>query len=350
MNYQHLITFTKAREKSDFWENGEHSKRRRPQICRVNTTGEEARRFYESLVNEREQSAARPHSRKRKVARRLPPEEPREGGSYRRPTTPAEEAKDERMGHQLLKCSQHGDLKGLKKLLEKEHCDINFRDSYFWTAMMCSAYAGKEDVVTYLIARGAAWVGVCNTQGKDALMLAEEAGHQDIVKLLQDSLTGQPEESTPRTQPLDRKYCEVCKAHYQEDSVETHERSTVHLFNKKKTFPSTYYVIPEHNIGFKMMLKEGWNRESGLGPDGTGRKFPVQTVLKRDQKGLGFKSDQKPKVTHFAANDTLAVARQVTKNPRTERVATISKKEERRKEVKSKAWERDLRTYMNIDL
>ncbi|XP_075042685.1 G patch domain and ankyrin repeat-containing protein 1 [Mixophyes fleayi] len=350
MNYPRLISFTKAREKSDFWENGEHSKKRKSQICEVKISGEEARSFYESLlVNERKQSTSRQLSRKRKVARSLPREEPQEG-SQRRPSTPAQEDNDVRMGHQLLKCSQHGDIKGLKKLLEKEHCDINFRDIYFWTALMSSAYAGKKDIVSYLIKRGAAWVGVCDTQGKDALILAEEAGHQDIVKLLQDSLRDQPQESAPRTQPLDRKHCEICKTHYQEDSVEIHERSTVHLFNKKKTLPSTYYVIPEHNIGFKMMLKEGWNRESGLGPDGTGRKFPVQTVLKRDQKGLGFQSDQKPKVTHFAANDTLAVVRPVIKQTRSERVATISKKEERRKEAKAKAWERDLRTYMNIDL
>lgn len=99
-----------------------------------------------------------------------------------------------------------------------------------------------------------------------------------------------------------------------------------------------------------MMLKEGWDSEAGLGPNGTGRKFPVQTVLKRDQKGLGFQNNEKPKVTHFAANDSLAVARPAITYKRTERVATVSKKEERRKEEKSKAWERDLRTYMNIDL
>ncbi|PIO32511.1 hypothetical protein AB205_0130660 [Aquarana catesbeiana] len=350
MNFPRLISFTKACEKSDWWENGEHTTKKIFKSYEVATTGEEARSFYESLIGtDRESSASRKPSRKRRVHRSPSHEEPRVWSSESGPNTLVRETTNQRVGHQLLRCSQNGDMKGLRQLVEKEHCDINFRDIYYWTPVMCAAFAGKKDAVSYLLKRGAAWVGVCETQGKDALTLAEEGGHQEVVKLLQDSLKGQPEESQPRTQPLERKYCDVCKTYYQEDSIDTHERSTIHLFNKKKKIPSTYYAIPEHNVGFKMMLKEGWDRESGLGPEGSGRKFPVQTVLKRDQKGLGFHSDQKPKVTHFAANDMLAVARSQTKHVRTERVATVSKNEERRKEAKSKAWERNLRTYMNID-
>ncbi|KAM5146363.1 G patch domain and ankyrin repeat-containing protein 1 isoform 1-T2 [Mantella aurantiaca] len=350
MNFPRLITFTKARDKSDLWENGERTGKKSSKSSEVGPTGEEARRFYESLLaNDGEPPASRKPSRKRRAHRSPSHEEPHVGSSHG-PNTSVQEPTSHRVGHQLLRASENGDMKGLRQLVEKEHCDINFRDRYYWTPLMCAAFAGKKDAVSYLLKRGAAWVGVCETRGKDALTLAEEGGHRDIVKLLQDSLKGQPQESQPRTQPLERKYCELCKTHYQEDSVDTHERSTVHLFNKKKKMPPTYYAIPEHNVGFKMMVKEGWDRESGLGPEGTGRKFPVQTVLKRDQKGLGFHCDQKPKVTHFAAKDTLAVARPKTKHLRTERVATVSRKEERRKEATAKAWERDLRTYMNIDL
>lgn len=348
MNFPQLITFTKAREKSDLWENGEQRNKNSSRNRKVNISGEEAKTFYESLLSSEGEQSKRP-SRKRK---RVTPSshEGTEGQSQLRPAMTAPGATDQSNGHQLLRCSQHGDLKGVKRLLEKENCDVNFRDGYYWTALMCAAYAGKKDVVSYLLKRGAAWVGVCETKGKDALILAEEAGHQDIVQLLQDSLRDHPQDLTPRAHPPERKYCDVCKTHYQEDTIETHERSTVHLFNKKKKLPPTYYVIPEHNIGYKMMLKEGWDSEAGLGPNGTGRKFPVQTVLKRDQKGLGFQNNEKPKVTHFAANDSLAVARPAITYKRTERVATVGKKEERRKEEKTKAWERDLRTYMNIDL
>lgn len=348
MNFPRLITFTKAREKSDFWENGEQRNKNSSRNRKVNISGEEAKTFYESLLSNEGEQSKRPSRKRKKVAPSS--HEGTERQSQLRPAMTAPGATDQSHGHQLLKCSQHGDLKGVKRLLEKGNCDVNFRDGYYWTALMCAAFAGKKDVVSYLLKRGAAWVGVCETKGKDALILAQEAGHQDIVQLLQDSLRDHPEDFTPRVHPPERKYCDVCKTHYQEDSIETHERSTVHLFNKKKKLPPTYYVIPEHNIGYKMMLKEGWDSEAGLGPYGAGRKFPVQTVLKRDQKGLGFQSNEKPKVTHFAANDTLAVARPAITYKRTERVATVSKKEERRKEAKAKAWERDLRTYMNIDL
>ncbi|XP_072286540.1 G patch domain and ankyrin repeat-containing protein 1 isoform X2 [Pyxicephalus adspersus] len=351
MNFARLITFTKAREKSDLWENGERTNKKSSTRSQVVTTGEEARSFYESLLaNDEKPPPPRKPSRKRRAPRSPMHEESREGSSQHGPNTSVHGPTNQRIGHQLLRYSQEGNVKGLRQLVEKEPCDINFHDCYYWTPLMCAAFAGKKDVVSYLLKNGAAWVGVCETRGKDALSLAEEGGHQEVVELLRDSLKGQQPETRPRTQPLERKYCEICKTQYQEDSVDTHERSTLHLFNKKKKLPPTYYAIPEHNVGFKMMLKEGWNRESGLGPEGTGRKFPVQTVLKRDQKGLGFDSNEKPKVTHFAANDALAVARPQVKHMRTERVATISRKEEKRKEAKAKAWERDLRTYMNIDL
>ncbi|MEE6517623.1 hypothetical protein FKM82_027957 [Ascaphus truei] len=352
MNHPRLITFTRAREKSDCWENGEHCKTRRTAwVPERSMKGEEARSFYENLLatGGEQPTSSRP-SRKRKIPRPAVNAEPQEAGAPRGASATQTEASDQRRGHQLLRCSQDGDLKGVSRLVEKEGCDINFRDGYFWTAMMCAAYAGKREVVGYLLKRGASWVGVCETQGRDALDLAQEAGHGDAVRLLQGSLSNSPVERAPKRKPSEKKHCEVCRTHYKEDSVETHERSTIHLFNKRKKLPPTYYTIPEHNVGFRMMLKEGWDRETGLGPDGAGRKFPVQTVLKRDQKGFGFQKDQKPKVTHFAANDAEAVARPETRPKRTERVATVSRKEERRKEVRERTWERNLRTYMTYSL
>lgn len=353
MSYPQLITFTKAKAKSDLWENGQQSRKRTSRELACSTTGEEARSFYESLLTSvgKSSTSKRP-ARKRKVVVSSSSGVSRPAGSQPAPSGPTRSTlteKDLRLGHQLLKCSQEGDLKGLQRLVEKEQCDINFHDHFFWTALMCAAYGGQKEVAHYLLKRGAAWVGVCETQGRDALTLAEESGHRDIVRLLQDSLRGPLQERTPRRRPVEQKYCASCKADYTEDSVETHERSTVHLFNKRKKLPPTYYAIPENNVGFKMMLKEGWDKESGLGPSGEGRKFPVQTVLKRDQKGFGFQTDLKAKVTHFIANDTRAVARPETKPRRVERVATISKKEERRKDARERTWEKNLRTYMNFD-
>ncbi|MGH0145028.1 UNVERIFIED_CONTAM: hypothetical protein FKN15_033063 [Acipenser sinensis] len=233
---------------------------------------------------------------------------------------------------------------------KRRGCDVNFRDSYYWTALMCAAYAGHCQVVQYLLQQGAAWVGVVETQGRDAMDLAEEAGHTEVVRALQDFRAISEEQTANRRRSATvKRWCAVCQTEYSEDSVEQHERSTVHLFSQDSTPAPTYYCLPENNVGFRLMVREGWDPESGLGPAGKGRKFPVKTVLKRDQKGLGFQTDLKAKVTHFGARDTQAVERAPGgKAGRTERVATVSKKEERRREEREKDWERDLRTYMNL--
>lgn len=94
-----------------------------------------------------------------------------------------------------------------------------------------------------------------------------------------------------------------------------------------------------------MLLREGWEPGMGLGPRGEGRTNPIPTVLKRDQEGLGYRSVPQPRVTHFLARDTRAVAGR----ERAPRVITLSRREERRQEEKDRAWERDLRTYMNLE-
>lgn len=342
-----LITFTRAQEESDLWKDGcvkEKDCSGSPFAGQEegSTDGKAARTFYESLLvlNNSERSL----KRKRKVP------------CVRRPTqevrhTPSHQGKtDTHKGNQLLKAAQDGNLKSLQILVEKEGCDVNYRDDFYWTAIMCAAYAGQVETVRYLLSCGAAWVGVCETQGRDAMDLAEEAGHQEVVALLRESERPHIKEESSSSQVLtERKYCSVCQTHYSEDSVALHERSTAHLFNRRDPLPPTRYHIPENNVGFQLMVKGGWNQEAGLGLEGTGRKFPVQTVLKRDQKGLGFSSNLKPKVTHFDANDCSAVEQPRHQRPRTERAATVGKREARRREAKAKAWERNLRTYMNID-
>ncbi|XP_030051228.1 G patch domain and ankyrin repeat-containing protein 1 [Microcaecilia unicolor] len=338
MNQHPLISFTPAQEESDLWKDGERQEDRGPR-CRVEEStgsGEEARCFYENLLA----SVSEGSPGGRKACRKRP----------RREEQVVRPGPTERGGHRLLKCAQDGNLKALREVLEKGASDVNFRDGYYWTALMCAAYAGHVNVVKYLLDSGAAWVGVCEAQGRDALDLAEEAGHDDVIRLLQERGMALQEETAPRRGTLVLKYCAVCKVQYQEDSIAQHERSTVHLFSQRRAPVPTHYHIPEHNVGYRLLLKDGWDPEAGLGPLGVGRKFPVRTILKRDQAGLGFEPGQKPKVTHFGANDEKAVAQQPKMWPaRMERVATVSRREEKRREEKARAWERDIRTYMNAD-
>ena len=88
---------------------------------------------------------------------------------------------------------------------------------------------------------------------------------------------------------------------------------------------------------------------TGLGPEGEGRKFPIKTVLKRDRYGLGNEMSSKARVTHFAPNDQDAVKikKERNKDGRKETKRTLSKKQKRLKESKEKAWERNMRIYMN---
>lgn len=69
----------------------------------------------------------------------------------------------ERDGHRLLRCAQEGDTQALKELLRRG-CDVNFRDDFFWTAVMCASKAGQTEAVRLLLRHGAAWVGVVDRQ------------------------------------------------------------------------------------------------------------------------------------------------------------------------------------------
>jgi hypothetical protein len=59
------------------------------------------------------------------------------------------------------------------------------------------------------------------------------------------------------------------------------------------------YGIPASNRGYQILVKGGWDREKGLGADGSGHKFPLKTVMKRDRAGLGGSTKEKARVTHF---------------------------------------------------
>lgn len=139
-------------------------------------------------------------------------------------------------------------------------------------------------------------------------------------------------------------YCETCDAHFQDTN---HRTSTAHLLSLSRGFQPHNLPLgmPTSSPGFKLLLRGGWEPGKGLGPRGNGRANPIPTVLKRDQEGLGYRSTLQARVTHFPAWDTRAVAGR----ERAPRVATLSRREERRKEEKDRAWERNLRTYMNLE-
>ncbi|XP_036410747.1 G patch domain and ankyrin repeat-containing protein 1 [Megalops cyprinoides] len=331
-----LIKFTPAQEEEGRWlgvSGGTNQQERQSAL-----SGKEAKEFYQSLIQEggaAGESRREPRRTNNTVRERRRQREP-----------PRTTVASERDGHKLLRCAQEGDLPGLKELLEKKGCDINFKDDYFWTAIMCASYAGQRGTVRFLLQKGAAWVGVVDTQGRDARDLADQAGHTDVVTEL-DGYGLQPEtpsatDSGASSQP---QWCSVCGTHYSE-SEDQHQSSTLHQFSLRRPPPTPHYCLPPSSASFRMMVREGWDPGAGLGPKGEGRKQPVRTVLKRDQGGLGYGPAPRARVTHFKAKDTQAVKQ--APRGRVERGVTLGRRAERRKEVKDRNWERDFRTSFNL--
>lgn len=140
---------------------------------------------------------------------------------------------------------------------------------------------------------------------------------------------------------LQRQWCDVCRSEHS-SSLPSHLSSTLHQFNLRRPPPTPYYCLPPSSNSFKMMVRCGWKPGTGLGPQGEGPKQPVPTVLKRDQKGLGYGQMKRAKVTHFQARDCEAV-----KPPSKDKVGIgmkgQRKEESRKKEQKDRNWERDFR-------
>ncbi|XP_022218429.2 G patch domain and ankyrin repeat-containing protein 1 homolog [Drosophila obscura] len=188
--------------------------------------------------------------------------------------------------------------------------ELNACDGYGWTALMMAACEGAKDAVAWLLYNGAQ-ADVRDKSGNTALALAKLKGHTEVVQILETSSGAKEadiqEEMEDLTTPF---HCRVCKRNFQETPWNIHQTSTVHQFNMKAFPPHKLakFNISAKNRGLQLMVKQGWDREHGLGPTQSGRLYPVKTVLRKQRTGLGI--EQPPaKVTHFKAFDTKATMR-----------------------------------------
>ncbi|KAM9818609.1 G patch domain and ankyrin repeat-containing protein 1 [Syngnathus typhle] len=346
------LGFTRARKQDIFSiEAFEPS----PSQTSSTSSGQEAREFYENLLIDDQVTFMRPSgqhptktnrgSSKRRTETQAVGRERRttggaEGNRTREPTSGHvnSEMSTELQGLRLLRFAQDGDLAGLKDLLSKG-VDINFQDSFFWTGVMCASWAGQRAAVRLLLEEGAAWVGVVDTQGRDAKDLALEAGHSGVLEELENYGMSPPQQT--HTSSARPRWCEACGVDYT-SGLSSHLSSTLHQFNMKRPPPAPYYCLPPSANSYKMMLSCGWRPGWGLGPDGRGPKRPVATVLKRDQKGLGYGAITRARVTHFKAGDREAVKPQRPEEEGRGRKGK-TKKQIWREEQQEKAWERDFR-------
>ncbi|GAA6228064.1 G patch domain and ankyrin repeat-containing protein 1 [Lates japonicus] len=367
--------FTPANEQDIF---STETTRQSSSITNSRLSGEEARQFYENLMkadDERQERSRGAFSKKyyggdhqnkqrgresnRRVRRRVRAAEVQQdqtrsavergtGGErediQRREMTARETSNSERsmelQGLRFLRCAHEGDISGLKDLLSKG-VDINFQDTFFWTAVMCASWSGQRAAVRLLLQHGAAWVGVVDTQGRDAKDLALEAGHNEVLEELESYGRSAQRDAQSHSSVSQPQWCDVCCSEYS-SSLSSHLSSTLHQFSLRHPPPTPYYCLPPSSNSYKMMVRSGWKPGTGLGPEGQGPQQPVPTVLKRDQKGLGYGQMKRAKVTHFQARDLDAV--KPPSKDKEERGGKGKRKEEnKKKEQKDKNWERDFR-------
>ena len=225
----------------------------------------------------------------------------------------------------FLRCAQEGDNDGILCYSELGmHVDVC--DQYGWTALMCAAQAGRCRTVCVLLEKGADHTRH-NNQGQSARDIAKKARHYAVIAEIDAVVEGAVNDSDDditlaHSAPF---YCDICKSKFHESTEDNHKTSTLHLFNCGLAPKPTNYFLAENNRGFQMMLRSGWNQETGLGPEGQGQKFPVKTVLKRDRHGLGCEVKSSPRVTHFSALDSEAVKQDP--ETRVMRGSTINKKQ-----------------------
>ncbi|XP_061587048.1 G patch domain and ankyrin repeat-containing protein 1 [Cololabis saira] len=328
-------------------------------------SGEEARRFYEGLVKDTEGQNVSRHEitqrqggirqkrgesgRRMRRSRPVGVQQQLESAVQREVSSGSEgdqrgepsslERGQELQGLRLLRCAHEGDVSALKDLLSKG-VDINFQDTYFWTAVMCASWSGQRSAVRLLLRHGAAWVGVVDTRGRDAQDLALEAGHTEVLEELLNYGRRPQREMQRDDSVVQTQWCDVCSSKYR-CSPSSHLSSTLHQFSVRHPPPTPYYCLPPSSNSYKMMVRCGWKPGSGLGPEGEGPQQPVPTVLKRDQEGLGYGQTKRAKITHFQAGDHDAV--KLAREKREMGKKGQRKEETKRREQKDKTWERDFR-------
>jgi len=99
----------------------------------------------------------------------------------------------------LYRAALTGDLAGLQLLLDRS-ADVNNRNAdNAWTALMVAAAAGRDEIVSTLLAQPAIEPDARGDRDQTALHLAAEAGHERVVALLAEHADVNAQESMGRT-------------------------------------------------------------------------------------------------------------------------------------------------------
>eukprot|EP00833_Pecoramyces_ruminatium_P009312 jgi/Orpsp1_1/1183344/evm.model.c7180000084790.1 len=86
-------------------------------------------------------------------------------------------------------------------------------------------------------------------------------------------------------------YCEICKMTVNVPKI-NHIHGIPHILSNKKMENNNNqaeFHLKGDNVGYQLLVKQGWDEQSGLGSKEDGRLYPVRVNYKHDKTGIGIK-------------------------------------------------------------
>ncbi|CAB3234363.1 unnamed protein product [Arctia plantaginis] len=189
---------------------------------------------------------------------------------------------------------QNNDVDKIRYILDRCPDKINIVDDYGWSLLMIACQANSIETTQELLKRGVD-ISIRDKAGNSARSLVIKNKNYTLADILlnhrETQSTQHVNQDRIEVKSWEDYTCDICSKTF--PNREEHLSSTIHNIcasKGKKILP--HYVIPTSNRGYQLLLKGGWDRDSGLGRDGTGKKYPIKTIQKRDRKGLGHKKNE----------------------------------------------------------
>lgn len=212
----------------------------------------------------------------------------------------------------IFKFCQYGQLKNCKQWLSSGG-DVNTRDMFKWTPLMVAVFGGHSEVVKLLLESGAD-TSLRDSKNLSAIDHAQKSGNAHLVELI---LEDQQQKKDSQEQQLNKAKtnlsskstksqlstpvpleCQTCGS-VTDTSMDAHFLSIPHQL-KSNSFSSeqtralgNFAHVNRQFVGYRMLLKEGWNGYTGLGAQEDGRKYPVEAQANAGRACIGLPKPSK---------------------------------------------------------